>query len=168
MKDRARRSGYWSVLGRAAGLMGLWVVLTNGELSSWLIGIPTVILATSMSLRLTPLQGGRPRLQGLLRFIPFFLWESLRGGIDVAARVIRPRMRLQAGLRPYMLRLSSPASRVLFVDFVSLLPGTLSAEVNGTEVLVHMIDETAEVEKELGRLEQRVRELLREDGGANQ
>ncbi len=72
----------------------LWWVLTGGRASSWIIGVPTIALALWVMSRLpqTPL---RPiSFAGLLRFIPYFLLQSIRGGIDVARRTYSPTLPL--------------------------------------------------------------------------
>jgi len=65
-------------------LAGVWWLLSGGEPASWMIGLPTVIATGWAVRRLGPAQAGALWVRGLLRFIPFFLWESLRGGVDVA------------------------------------------------------------------------------------
>jgi len=64
----------------------LWWMLTEGAADSWLVGAPVVVLAALASGVLLP--GTSWSLPGLLRFIPFFLWHSLRGGVDVAGRAL--------------------------------------------------------------------------------
>jgi multicomponent Na+:H+ antiporter subunit E len=146
---------------RAAGqfllFVLLWVVVAGLEPSSLIIGIPTIGLATWVSLKLgerhAPQQHSGLRLLGLLRFLPFFAIESLRGGIDVAARVMRPRLRIDPGFHRYPLRLKDTTAQVLFVDSISLLPGTLSADLRDGVIDVHALDIGADLEPELQRLE---------------
>ena len=137
-------------------LAALWWLLSGGALSSWLIGVP-VVLAASWSLqRLRSAHAGSISMTGLLRFLPLFLWESLRGGIDVVMRTLVPRMRIRPGLVVYSTRLQSEAARVFFINSVSLLPGTLAADFNGNQLTIHMLDDSIDPEDELRRLEQAV------------
>ncbi len=137
-------------------LAGLWWLLTNGAPASWLIGVP-VVLAAGWSLQ--HLHSANTRslsISGLIGFLPLFLWESLRGGIDVARRTLAPRLRIHPGFVIYPTRLQSDAARVFFINCVSLLPGTLAADFNDDQLTIHMLDDRIDPEDELRRLEQAV------------
>jgi multicomponent Na+:H+ antiporter subunit E len=149
-------------LARALGLAIVWLILVGPDAASWIIGGPFVIGATLASLQLATPRARIPSLPRMAGFIPYFLRESLKGGIDVAARVLFPRMRVQPGHEAYRLRLRSPESRLVFVDSISLLPGTLSADLRGDLVTVHALDVRTDVSKGLAELEERVAALFGE------
>jgi multicomponent Na+:H+ antiporter subunit E len=137
-------------------LTGLWWLLTDGMPASWVIGIPVVLAAVWATHRLHGVHADRISLTGLLRFAPFFLWESLRGGVDVAARTLAPRIRVRPGFIDYTTRLQGTASRVFFLNCLSLLPGTLAADLNGDRLTVHMLDAEVNPGDGLQRLERAV------------
>lgn len=139
-----------------AVLAALWVVLTGADSGSWIIGIPAVAAALWAKSRLS--RAGIPRLSplGFIRFVPFFLLESLKGGVDVALRVLGPRVRVNPGFVVYPLRLQGPSARVLFMDVVNLLPGTLTADVQGDRATIHTLDRTGDPYGSLVVLEERV------------
>lgn len=151
-----------AALWRCVGFALVWLVLVGPNLASWIVGGPAVVAATLVSLRLSEPRVRSVSLHGLARFIPFFLWESLRGGIDVAARVLLPRLRVQPGITTYRMRLRGASARLVFLDSVSLLPGTLSADLNGERLWIHALDITADVDKGLMTLEERVADLFGE------
>ena len=93
---------------------------------------------------------------GLIRFAPFFLWESLRGGTDVALRTLAPRMRIQTGFIRYRTHLGNVSSLTFFANCVSLLPGTLAADLQGDWLEVHVLNTRSEHQAELARLEHAV------------
>lgn len=132
----------------------IWWILTDGALGSWLVGIPMVLLATLTSLTL--LKPFEVSLAGVMRFIPFFIWHSLRGGVDVAKRVLRPKMCISPILFDYQVGLPPGISRVFMVNTVSLLPGTLSAELHQDILRVHILDEADNFEEDLIVLEKQV------------
>jgi multicomponent Na+:H+ antiporter subunit E len=145
---------------------GLWWVLAGGDPDSWVVGLPTVLGATWAAHRLGK---GRPlRLSpwGLLVFVPFFLWESLRGGVDVALRTLAPRPRVSPGFVRYRTGLAAPAARIFFANGVSLLPGTLAADLDGDRLEVHVLNLGTDTTAELERLERAVGRLFRESGDA--
>ena len=133
---------------------GLWWLLTDGDQSSWVVGAPAVALATVASVHLA---GGSPfqilRVIGLGRFARFFVWESLRGGVDVARRAFHPDVPLAPGLLEHEIRLPPGPSRGLFAVTVSLLPGTLAADLNGRRLTLHVLDRDADMLRELRQLE---------------
>ncbi len=161
--DRFRLLGHLkSALWRSTGFATVWVVLVGPDFASWIVGGPAVVAATLASLKLSAPRAQTLSMSGLARFIPYFLWESLRGGLDVAARVLLPKMRVQPGITLYRIRLRSASARLVFIDSVSLLPGTLSADLNGDLLAVHALDIEADVDTELTRLEERVADLFSE------
>jgi multicomponent Na+:H+ antiporter subunit E len=147
-----------SLIARAALFSALWLIIAGDDPSSWIIGVPTIVLATWGSLQLRGIVEGNSTLclSGLIRFIPFFVIESFRGGLDVASRVLRPRLRVAPGFQSYRPELANPAARVVFLDTISLLPGTLSADMRDGVVLVHALDARIDLTPELARLERMV------------
>jgi multicomponent Na+:H+ antiporter subunit E len=132
----------------------LWVVLAGYENpSSWIIGGPAVVAASWSYCILSTRGRGRLSVMGIFRLLPFFFWESLKGGFDVTRRVLGRRLDVEPGLLEYPLRLSTPSGRVLFVGMVSLLPGTLSADLRDNNLLVHTLDVRGDVMSEIDRLE---------------
>jgi multicomponent Na+:H+ antiporter subunit E len=140
----------------------LWWLLTDGAPDSWLLGLPAVLAASWWTQRLRCSRSGTISWLGLLRFIPMFLWESLRGGIDVTRRVLAPRLRLQPGFLVYQTRLREPPARVFFANCMCLLPGTLAAELDGQRLNVHLLDATIDNTGELRRLEHAVARIYRQ------
>lgn len=135
----------------------LWVVLSGYENpSSWIIGTPAVIGASWAHGRLS--SPGRKMLsaRGILRMLPVFTRESFRGGIDLARRVIGWRLDVEPGMFDYQLRLATPEECILFAILVSLLPGTLSADMQGSQMRIHTVDLRVDVTAELDRLERLV------------
>ncbi len=145
-----------TIVARLLLFLGLWTLLAGFEPASWIIGVPAVLLATWTHGRLTRASGPALKLGGLLVFIAYFLWQSVRGGVDVAWRILRPRMRIAPGLQTYRIRLSDPAARVLFLDCVSLLPGSLGADMREGVISVHAIDASLDLAPELEELETRI------------
>ncbi|RCX32763.1 Na+/H+ antiporter subunit E [Thioalbus denitrificans] len=136
----------------------LWWILAGGSAASWAIGVPAVVLAAWSARRLGT--GSALSLTGLLRFLPFFAWESLRGGVDVARRTLGPRLRIAPGFLDYRTALPEGAPRRFFATCVSLLPGTLAAEIEGDTLAVHQLDAGGDSQAELARLERAVAGLF--------
>jgi multicomponent Na+:H+ antiporter subunit E len=138
----------------------LWVVLTGGQLESWLLGAPTVLMAAWISAQARRFATGRFSIWNGIRFTGFFLKASLMSGLDVVRRALRPQMALCPDLIDYRLALSTEAARIFTADAVSLLPGTLSADLTGANLTIHVLDRNLPIKAELRALEERVAAML--------
>jgi len=159
-RDRAgqrRRISVIRLIVRTLGFAALWAILSEGE--GWGVGVPVILTATAVSFLLMP--ASRWSLAGLARFLPYFVWNSLRGGVDVAARALNPRLPIDPAVFRYEMRLDSTEARVLMADTVTLLPGTLSADLQGNVLLVHVLNASGPFMDTLVTLEQRVGDLFR-------
>lgn len=155
------------LLARIGVLSLLWIVVTGGTASSWIVGVPTV-LAAALLARPAPDAAWHLSPLGALRFAAFFLRESLRGGLDVAGRISTRPLRIAPGLLHHRWRLPDGPPRALFALCASLLPGTLVANVGEHELLIHALDVGAPVGDELAALEQRVAGLFSLDLSASE
>jgi multicomponent Na+:H+ antiporter subunit E len=142
----------------------LWWLLAGGALGSWLVGIPAVLAASWAAHRLAVGERRTISVSGVLRFLPLFLWESLRGGIDVARRTLSPRLRIQPGFALYRMGLQQDDARVFFANCVCLLPGTLAADLQRDRLRVHMLDAGLNPQTELQHLERAVAIIYRQRG----
>jgi multicomponent Na+:H+ antiporter subunit E len=153
--------GMRQIVIRALALAILWRIITRGDLSSWVVGVPIVVAATLISVALLPRLPWRWRLSGLLRFVPYFLRKSMLGSIDVARRALHPRLPLAPILVEYPVRLHDSLARVFLVNTVSLLPGTLGAELHADHLTVHALDgSSAAITTELEFLEELIADLF--------
>lgn len=149
-----------AVLWRSALFAGLWWVLSNGRTDSWGVGSVSVVAAAILSLHLLPPVSTYVSRIGLLRFLGFFFYQSLRGGIQVAWFALRPRMGLRPGIHDIALQLPEGIGRVLLANTQSLLPGTLSVELRGNHLCLHVLDNTAPTEAEVRRAEHHIARML--------
>lgn len=143
-------------------LAALWWLLTQGEPGAWLVGVPAILAASWAASSLDPGGRGALSLPGLLRLLPLFAWESLRGGIDVARRTLTPKMRIRPGFTQYRTNLELSSARVFFTNCVCLLPGTLAADLHDDRIEIHMLDSTIDPQAELERLERAVARVYRD------
>ncbi len=145
-----------------AGLLlaGCWWILTEGSPESWLVGVPALATAVWARMRLRKESKTRISVGGLARFLPLFLWESLRGGVDVARRTLASPVRVSPGFTRYRTRLEAPAARIIFASCVGLLPGTLAAELRDDWLEIHALDLSVDSGAELRRLEAAVARLV--------
>jgi multicomponent Na+:H+ antiporter subunit E len=147
-----------AAVARSAFLALCWWSITEGAREALAMGVLAVTLAVTLSLRIYPPQG--MSLRGLVRFIPLFLWRSLTGALDVARRAITPSMPLQPMLVEYRTELPAGAPRVVFANVISLLPGSLCADLEDDVLTLHLLAESAADRRALQRLERTIGRLF--------
>jgi multicomponent Na+:H+ antiporter subunit E len=163
VRDRLASAGLRSLVVRTLLLAGGWWALTEGDPAGLGFGVPVVLLAVCSTLLLPSPRAQRWSTVGLLRFVVAFLGGSLRGGIDVAHRVLSPRLRLDPAIVRYALRVPEGPARQLFIGTINLMPGTLSADLVGDELEVHvLVDTGAELVQGLAEIEAHVARALGE------
>jgi multicomponent Na+:H+ antiporter subunit E len=152
----SRMPGWQAWLRRLLLFAALWWVLSGG--GGWYVGAPFVVLATWLSLQLWTEY--RLSLRGVARFLPWFAVQSLAGASDVARRALLPRMPLQPGLVRHRLRLPPGVCRVSLANVVTMLPGTLSADLVDDELVVHTLDTGRDMHAMVLDLEPRIAALF--------
>jgi multicomponent Na+:H+ antiporter subunit E len=157
---QSRKAKLPSILISTTILAGLWWLIVQGRADAWLVGLPAVALASLASFHLGSQPLPRVSLAGLFAFVALFLYESVRGGVDVARRTLGPGLRIEPGFRRYRLHISHPAARVLLINCISLLPGTLAADLDGDHVELHLLDTGVNPDPQLQQLEQAVARLF--------
>jgi multicomponent Na+:H+ antiporter subunit E len=138
----------------------IWWALAEGRSDSWGLGLVSVGLAVAASLILSPPGPGRISLSGLLGFAGFFVIQSVRGGVQVAARALGPRMDLAPALVELPLSLPPGPGRVWLVYTLNLLPGTVSVGIGHSILRLHVLDARLPVAEEVREVEARITRML--------
>lgn len=152
--------GTASVVRRALLFALLWWVLAEGRLTAWGLGMLAVALATWASLRLLPPARHGFSPGGFAGFVAFFLWNSLRGGAQVAWLAFRTRAALRPALLEFELALPAGAPRVLMLNTLGLMPGTLGVGIDGARLKLHVLDARLPVAAETRALEAHIARLF--------
>lgn len=150
------------ILVRGAAFCLLWWILAEGRIDGWGVGLVSVALALGASLVLAPPGKGRLSPAGVLAFAGFFLVQSVKGGIQVALRALRPRMDLAPALVELPVDLPEGTARVLLVSTLNLLPGTVSVQLRGDSLCLHVLDARLPVAAEVRAAQARIARLWRE------
>lgn len=157
MRPKKQKISWLTVILRGLLFSFIWLILSEGAISSWWIGVPAVLLAVIASITIPPSPIVWHEVPG---FAFFFLMRSLVGGADVAWRALHPRMPIAPDLVEYPLRISPGLPQVFLANTVSLLPGTLSAELHQGVLTVHALDKEKDFIAELESAEQRVAKMF--------
>jgi multicomponent Na+:H+ antiporter subunit E len=68
-----------------------------------------------------------------------FLKALVLSNLDVAFRVLHPRLPIDPGIVKATTRLKSPLGRLLLANSITLTPGTITVDMRGEDVYVHWI-----------------------------
>jgi multicomponent Na+:H+ antiporter subunit E len=160
--DPAIHSRVSSLGWRAVLLVAIWVVLAGGWPTTDGPLVAALIAAALLtSCRLCPPAPIGLRPWQVVRFIPWFLGQSLIGGLDVAKRALSPRMPLQPGFVAVPLHVPPGPARITLVWILSLLPGTAAVHLQESKLTVHVLDREIHTVEKLSSLERRVSALFK-------
>ncbi len=73
-------------------------------------------------------------------YIPVFIWALLLANLDVARRVLSPKIPLNPGFVKVNTELKGDFAKLTLANSITLTPGTLSIDVNEDEVFIHTVD----------------------------
>lgn len=81
------------------------------------------------------------RVLWALAYIPVFFWYMLAANLDVAYRVLHPRLPIHPGIVRVKTRLKSEAGRTVLANSITLTPGTMSVDIREDGTLyIHWIN----------------------------
>ena len=137
-----------------AMLFVLWLVFDG--VSDWWIGLLVAACGALLAGWLGRIRAVWWKPLRLPGFVWFFLVESLRGGVDVAWRSLHPALPVRPEFFEYQIALPQGAPSTLLISVISLLPGTLSAELLRQEHVLVVHSLTPGGRHSIRRLEQRI------------
>jgi len=139
-------------------LFALWLVFDG--LAGWPVGVLAALIGGGLAAWLADSEPFWWNPLRLVEFAGFFLFESFRGGIDVAWRSLHPRMPVSPRFFDHRIEVPEGQPSTLLISVISLLPGTLSAELQRDEhiLVVHSLADGGE--ESVARLERRIARLF--------
>jgi multicomponent Na+:H+ antiporter subunit E len=72
-----------------------------------------------------------------------FLGELIKSNLDVAFRVLHPKLPINPGIVKVKTRLTSRLGRIALANSITLTPGTITVETKGDTFYIHWIDARA-------------------------
>ncbi len=79
-----------------------------------------------------------------VRYLFVFLWEMIKANIDVALRVINPKMPINPGIVEVPTLLKSNVAKLALANSITLTPGTLTVDVVDDKLYIHWINVTTQ------------------------
>ncbi|MBP7216717.1 MAG: Na+/H+ antiporter subunit E [Candidatus Omnitrophica bacterium] len=98
-------------------------------------------------------------------FIVVFWWECLRSNIDVALRVLNPRLPINPGIVKVKTNLKTETGLTLLANSITLTPGTFTVDIDREQgyLYIHWIDvKTQDVDQASKIIVSKFERILRE------
>ncbi|WP_404364748.1 Na+/H+ antiporter subunit E [Marinobacter sp.] len=131
----------------------IWWILTAADSGGTWFGLAVSLLVAVVSMRLFPPSPYRLRLSGILAFGGYFMAQSVLAGLDVARRLINPRLPMHPGMVTVTTALPEQGPRWLLANTLSLMPGTLTVTIHDNQLGLHCLDTTLDIERGVRRTE---------------
>jgi multicomponent Na+:H+ antiporter subunit E len=129
---------------KAVALFGVWLLLAQ-TFDPFYVGLGLVA-----SIAVARLNSGHARPSGAkihwvqaALYVPWLFWKVLQSGLHLSYLILHPRLPIDPQLIRYHTKLCKPLGIVTLGNSVTLTPGTITAEVNSNEIVVHAIDPAA-------------------------
>jgi multicomponent Na+:H+ antiporter subunit E len=143
----------------------VWLALT------WKIDIMNIALGSVFSLlasmffgellTVTPKRALHiTRYLWFIYYIMIFLWQMVKANIDVAYRVLHPKLPIDPGLIKIRTKLKSDVSKALLANSLSLTPGSTAVDFIGDQLYIHCIDVNRSVREEASMFEKIIAKVL--------
>jgi len=88
------------------------------------------------------------------QYLPVFFWEVIKANLDVAYRVVHPRLPISPGIVKVRTTLKSDTALTFLANSITLTPGTMSVDIDRASgvLYIHWIDVRSQDTEEATRL----------------
>ncbi len=76
----------------------------------------------------------------IIKYLFVFMIALIKANLDVAKRVISPKLPINPGIVEYKTQLTNPTAITILANSITLTPGTLTVDVIGDSLYIHWID----------------------------
>jgi len=87
-----------------------------------------------------------------IKYVPLFLYYVILANLDVAYRVIHPRLPINPGIVKIKTSLKSEIAQAMLANSITLTPGTLSVDIKDGDMYIHWIDVKSQDVEEASRI----------------
>ena len=125
-------------------LMLLWVLLTPNDMQEIWAGLAVSALVALFTLKMEPVLGDvklTPKsLVYSVIYLFVFLKELIVSNLDVARRVVDPKLPIKPGIVKVKTKLNSRIGRIILANSITLTPGTLTVDIKDEYLYIHWIE----------------------------
>lgn len=147
-------------LGFSVAFWAFWWGLTEGapDAYGW-GGMVSLVLGLGLSVQSAKAGWTQVVWRHLPGLVVFLMFESFKGGWDVALRALARHPKTRDYCFEYPLQLTTPWACDLWTLLVGLMPGTVAVRVTATGVEVQVLDQAMAVHASLAQLERHLQKL---------
>lgn len=96
-----------------------------------------------------------------LYYVPVFLWEMIKVNIDVAYRVLHPKLPVSPGIVKIKTNLKGEVSKVFLANSLTIATGALTIDVKENVFYIHWLDiKSKDTEKVVQALSEKFEKIL--------
>jgi len=131
-------------------LFAIWLGLTNSfEVQELILGL---LVSLGIVLFGLPNSTGNKNICFLrfFAYLPLFFKNLCLSNIDVARRVLDPKLPIKPGFVTIKTKLKEPYQRLILANSITLTPGTVTLDIDGEDMLIHWLDVKGENMEENG------------------
>ena len=153
------------------------IALLTWCLLNWIPDWQHLIVGIFVALIVSLLTGDlfiqRPSLLGhpkryvyfIFYYLPLFLWEIIKANIDVAYRVLHPKLPINPGIVKVKTELKSDTALTFLANSITLTPGTLTVDIDKDNgfLYIHWIDvKTKDTQAATEKIAKRFEKILKD------
>lgn len=153
-------------------LLGTWLLLSQRfEVLFIAMGVVSAGISTALTYPLVlpivfpdrrPERGGLVRLGHVVRYLGWVLRRMTLASVQIAYFVLHPRMPLDPAVLRFTTTLRTPMARAVIANTITLIPGTMTVDLDGDEYAVHTFFPAAADDIVSGELQERVAAMFGE------
>ncbi len=133
-------------------LLVIWILLTGFNWMEIVLGAAVCLVLALIISKFVNYSFGFGILLWILKFIfiyiPIFIYKLVIANLDMAYRVLSPKLPINPGVVKVPTKLKSDFGKFVLANTITLTPGTLSLDVEGDHVLVHWVNVKGDTIKE--------------------
>ncbi len=133
-------------------LLLIYLLLSKFTVDEVILGSIVSAFLTILSAKYLSLSIGPAFPIQLLKFVfiylPVFIWKLVLANLDVARRVLSPKIPLNPGIVKVKTELPGELGKLTLANSITLTPGTLSIDVDEDYIYVHTVEIKGETEAE--------------------
>ncbi len=101
----------------------------------------------------------------LIIYLIVFVWECIKANLDVAYRVLSPKMPIKPGIVKVKSSLKSSFAKVILANSITMTPGTITVDAIDDDLYIHWIyvssnDPKIYTQKIIGRFEKLLKRIF--------
>lgn len=140
-----------------------WLLL-SGIYTGLLLGLGVlsclVVVAVCRRMKIVDPEGHPNHLiLGMMRYIPWLLWAIVKANIDVARRILHPRLPLSPRVIQVEASQKTHLGQVIYANSITLTPGTVTIETDEGTIDVHALTRETAEDVRSGDMDRRVTDM---------